>query len=98
MSELDVHAIQGTESYQAVTEPCLFAGRPLGRLLRRRGSDAQEDCGHGRRGRDDLARPTPPFGISWGPDGILFGQGSKGIMRVSPNGGTPEVLVRVKDG
>ena len=39
-----------------------------------------------------------PFGMSWGPDGIVFGQGSKGIMRVSPNGGTPDVLVRVKDG
>ena len=40
------------------------------------------------------ARP----GISWGPDGIVFGQGRKGIMRVSPNGGTPETIVRVKDG
>ena len=39
-----------------------------------------------------------PYGIDWGPDGLVFGQGSKGIMRVSPNGGTPEVLVRVKDG
>src|SRR5262249_39118142 len=24
----------------------------------------------------------PPYGISWGMEGILFGQGSKGIMRV----------------
>ena len=39
-----------------------------------------------------------PFGMSWGTDGIVFGQGNKGIMRVSANGGTPEVLVRVKDG
>ena len=39
-----------------------------------------------------------PFGISWGVDGIMFGQGSKGIMRVSPNGGQPERLVSVKDG
>jgi hypothetical protein len=39
-----------------------------------------------------------PFGISWGVDGIVFGQGSKGIMRVSPNGGQPERLVSVKDG
>ena len=31
--------------------------------------------------------------MSWGPDGIVFGQGSKGIMRVSANGGTPDVLV-----
>ena len=39
-----------------------------------------------------------PLGISWGPDGIIVGQGSKGILRVSPNGGAAEVLVRVKDG
>jgi eukaryotic-like serine/threonine-protein kinase len=37
-----------------------------------------------------------PSGISWGADGIVFGQGSRGIMRVSPDGGTPEVLVRVE--
>ncbi len=36
--------------------------------------------------------------MSWGPDGIVFGQGSKGIMRVSPDGGTPDSLVSVKDG
>src|SRR5262245_38510496 len=34
-----------------------------------------------------------PFGVSWGTAGILFGQDRKGIMRVSANGGTPEMLV-----
>jgi Tol biopolymer transport system component len=38
-----------------------------------------------------------PLGMSWGPAGIVFGQ-DKGIMRVSANGGTPEVLVSVNDG
>jgi eukaryotic-like serine/threonine-protein kinase len=38
------------------------------------------------------------FGVSWDTAGILFGQDHKGIMRVSANGGTPEVLVSVKDG
>jgi eukaryotic-like serine/threonine-protein kinase len=37
-----------------------------------------------------------PFGISWTEGGIVFGQGAKGIFRVSPNGGTPEVLVSVE--
>jgi Tol biopolymer transport system component len=37
-----------------------------------------------------------PFGMSWGPDGILFGESGKGIMRVSANGGKPELLVSVK--
>jgi serine/threonine-protein kinase len=34
--------------------------------------------------------------MSWGPDGIVFGKGAEGIMRVSPNGGAPEPLVGVK--
>src|SRR4029077_6703517 len=39
-----------------------------------------------------------PLGMSWGKDGIVFGQAGRGIMRVSPNGGTPELLVSVKGG
>jgi len=45
-----------------------------------------------------ICRADQPFGMSWGTDGIVFGQDNKGIMRVSANGGTPEVLVSVKDG
>ena len=34
-----------------------------------------------------------PLGASWGPDGmILFGQ-TEGILRVSANGGTPELVI-----
>ncbi len=36
--------------------------------------------------------------MTWDAGGIVFGQASKGIMRVSANGGQPEVLVSVKDG
>jgi Tol biopolymer transport system component len=38
-----------------------------------------------------------PFGMNWTDDGLVFGQGSKGIMRVSASGGRPELLVRVKE-
>jgi len=39
-----------------------------------------------------------PFGMSWGPnDTLLVGQGSKGVARVSANGGAPETLIVVKD-
>jgi Tol biopolymer transport system component len=34
-----------------------------------------------------------PSSIAWGDDGILFAQPGTGIMRVSPNGGKPEVVV-----
>jgi serine/threonine-protein kinase len=37
------------------------------------------------------------LGLSWDASGILFGQAERGIMRVSPSGGKPEVLVDAKD-
>jgi len=39
-----------------------------------------------------------PFGVSWSPDGIVYGQVSKGIMRISPDGGQPELLVAMNSG
>jgi serine/threonine-protein kinase len=45
-----------------------------------------------------LAQIDPPFGIHWSDDGIVVGQGAKGIVRISPLGGEPEVIVRVKAG
>jgi eukaryotic-like serine/threonine-protein kinase len=45
-----------------------------------------------------ICQADNPFGMSWGPDGIVFGQGPKGIMRVSPSGGTPDLLVSLNAG
>jgi eukaryotic-like serine/threonine-protein kinase len=45
-----------------------------------------------------IATVAAPFGGSWGPDGIVIGQGPGGIVRVSERGGAPELLVRVRDG
>ena len=40
---------------------------------------------------------TVPFGASWGPDNtIVFGQ-QTGIMRVSADGGAPELLIKAGD-
>jgi serine/threonine-protein kinase len=46
----------------------------------------------------DLNLSNGLLGLSWGPDGILFGEPEKGIMRVSPDGGKPELLVGMKSG
>ena len=46
-----------------------------------------------------LAQVDNPFGMSWSEaDIILIGQGEKGIVRVSANGGAPEQVVMVGDG
>jgi serine/threonine-protein kinase len=37
------------------------------------------------------------LGISWDASGILFSQFGKGVLRISPDGGTPETLVEMKD-
>ena len=39
-----------------------------------------------------------PSGISWDGDHIVFGQGRGGILRVSHDGGKPEVLVKPRQG
>jgi serine/threonine-protein kinase len=45
-----------------------------------------------------LCGATLPFGASWAPDNtILFGQHA-GIMRVSANGGLPELIIRADQG
>ena len=45
-----------------------------------------------------IADATNLYGASWGADGtILFGQ-PKGIMRVSANGGMPELVIPAKEG
>jgi Tol biopolymer transport system component len=44
-----------------------------------------------------LCDSTYPFGISWGADGVVFAEAGKGVMRVSAEGGEPEILVPLKD-
>jgi serine/threonine-protein kinase len=40
---------------------------------------------------------VPTNGMSWSEDGIVFAQAVKGILRVSPNGGKPELLAAAKN-
>src|SRR5205807_9048622 len=52
-----------------------------------------------RRSSDLICDADNVYGASWNSDGnIFFGQGTKGILRVSANGGKPENIVTVKSG
>jgi Tol biopolymer transport system component len=94
MSEVDAKPMSGTESSTFVVNP-VFSPDGLAiafyssvdRSIKRiavNGGTAVTICEAGN-----------PYGLSWGKDGILFGE-AKGIMRVSENGGMPELLVAVK--
>jgi eukaryotic-like serine/threonine-protein kinase len=97
MSSLDVRTIRGTEALGAVTTP-VFSPKgdaiafwtPLDRTIKRipvAGGEAVS-----------IAAADDPYGMSWDGDQLLFGQGTKGIMRVRADGGRPELLASVGNG
>ena len=96
MHELEARLIPGTDTQTAVLSP-VFS--PDGRsvvFLSQSDSTLKKIAVTG--GAAVTICPAEfPFGISWGPEGILFGQSRKGIMRVSESGGKPELLVSLKN-
>lgn len=94
ISEPEARPIPGTEDARAVTSPAFSpdgqsiafwaaADMALKRIAVN-GGTAVTICPAGN-----------PYGVSWTADGIVFGQGEAGILRVSPDGGKPELLARV---
>jgi serine/threonine protein kinase/Tol biopolymer transport system component len=96
MSDLNVKAIQGTEGYQEVDEPAFAPdGRAVAFYALSDRTLKRIDVTGGMA--VTLCAANMPTGISWGPNGIMFGQSGEGIMRLAPNSRTPEVVVRVKN-
>ena len=97
MADVTSRPIQGTEQSQGVVDP-VFS--PDGQSI------AFWATGDQTIKRISLSGGPPTticpsgnlYGITWDDSGLVFGQGSGGIMRVSPAGGKPEVLVAVKPG
>ena len=97
LSEVDPRAIPGTEQYELTSHPVfspddrqLLFFVPADRTIKKipvAGGAATTLCS-----------ADPPYGISWSADGIVLGQGRRGIMRVSPdNEWPPTSLLQVKD-
>jgi serine/threonine-protein kinase len=97
LSEDEPRVIPGTEQYELASHPVfspddrqLLFFVPADRTIKRisvEGGTASTVCS-----------ADPPYGVSWSGDGIVFGQGRRGIMRVSPDDGSPpQSLVQVKD-
>jgi serine/threonine-protein kinase len=97
MGDLDARPIAGTETWGGVMEP-VFSPDGLSIAFFASSDSTLKKISVNGGAAITLCAATFPFGMSWGADGIVFGQGAGGILRVSPNGGQPEVLVNVQHG
>ena len=94
MSELAGRPVRGTEDHAGLTEPVFSPDgqsiafwTPLDRSIKRIGLDGGSAA--------LVAQADAPFGMTWTNEGLLFGQGGKGILRAGAGGGAPETIVRV---
>jgi len=96
IGDLDARPIAGTETWGVVVEP-VFSPDGLSIVFFAVSDRTLKKISVNGGAAITLCAATAPFGMSWGADGIVFGQGAGGILRVSPTGGQPEVLVKVKE-
>jgi serine/threonine-protein kinase len=89
MSELEARAIPGTD--ESITPVFSPDGQSL--VFFSLSDSALKRIAVGSGVPVTICQTRQANGISWGNDGILFALPGTGIMRVSPNGGTPEMLV-----
>lgn len=92
MAELDARPLPGTESSVAVTN---LAYSPDGKSLAYFESASQtlKRIPVSGGASVTVCAAQAPYGFDWAGDAILIAQPRKGILRVSANGGVPELLV-----
>jgi serine/threonine-protein kinase len=97
MTDLEAKPLPGTDALLNVTEPVFSPdGQSIAFFA---GADSSFKRVAVTGGAPFTISPAEnPYGMTWGEYGLVFSNGTaKGIMRVSPNGGTPEVLVSFKE-
>ena len=95
LSEVEARPIPGTDKLGLPGDP-VFS--PDGRSVAFWSDGALKRIAVSGGASVTICQLTSQYGIDWDENGILFGQTGKGILRVSANGGTPEIVVSVKAG
>ena len=95
MAELDARPIPGLDGSSNVVSPVFSPdGRSI--VFWSSGDETLKRIGVTGGAPVTIASVGNPVGMSWSPDGILLGQ-AKGIVRMSQNGGTPELVISTKN-
>ena len=97
MSDLEARPIPGTQQIQNPLFPVFSPDSRFIAFLSARDRAIQKIAVNGGAAVTICPAEQPFLGMTWDSAGIVFGQAT-GIMRVSPDGGQPEVLVSAKDG
>jgi serine/threonine protein kinase len=101
MSDLDGKPIPGTEESGPVETPVFSPdGRSI--VFYSDQDQALKKIAVSGGSTVTLCKGGLPNGLNWGASGILFGQAwsgwdDRGILRISPDGGKPDVLIAVKN-
>ncbi len=97
MTEFEAKPITGAEAAGSVTEPAFSPDGQSVAFFATSDNTIKRVAVSG--GAPFTVCPaTNPYGINWDETGIVFGQNDeKAVLRVSPNSGTPETLVTLKD-
>ncbi len=91
MNDFEIKPIQGTENLGNITEP-VFAPDGESIAFWAAADSTLKRVAVSGGAAVTICQAENPYGMTWGEDGIVFASStSKGIMRVAPNGGTPEV-------
>ncbi|HMF95056.1 MAG TPA: hypothetical protein VKE96_12210 [Vicinamibacterales bacterium] len=94
LAELNARPIAGTEAVEVASPIFSPDGRSVVFWSGTERALKSVPVSGGRAAR--ICETEVPFGISWTADGLVVGTRQHGIVRVSPTGGVPEVLVSVK--
>jgi serine/threonine-protein kinase len=98
MSDLTARAIAGIDSPVGLADPVFSPDGKFIIFSDRTDRTLKKVALSGGAPITICPQEQPPEGTTWGPDGILFAQRSKGVQRVSDQGGTPEDLIPANEG
>src|SRR5262249_52772756 len=97
MKEIEAKPVGVAENLGNLTEP-VFSPDGTSIVFYSAGESALKRVSISGGPATTLCPALNPLGMSWGEGGVLFGQSiDNAIQKVSPNGGTPETLVTLKD-